>query len=1154
MQYGRACDGPPPGPAVKTLSDLKQCWNRMRTHFANHTIIDKYNLTVAEKYSMFLIVLGGHELDAESTPLAFEGSLFADGATPELGYLPFELQILLPAPKRRGEPCPPFLLRGLNVSFNLGERAPSVARPGFSFSINGCGREAQTISALEMRAVGYANLAVSFATLRDSHRLLSIEPSRGTAPVAADAFSFSETDLVNSTLSYFGDVTGTIGNAYGDTQNGSRATDTTFVVADPAAHIGATYRFREDGDGYRFSWLGSFPQEWNSTTRDFCHLRNSTVGFIRDVSLGSVNVSKSHFVGWANAANPIYNGGGARSTANPPSFTVYKMEATSPERPKAFGANVSDVSIKYLWDVDLLRSACARCRLEWLPAPSIPPSWTRKDPPNPSFWVALQSNAITNGFPQEMRDSLACMRPAIKVNATFALPAQQLTRQANSTVVGTHFAHVGDAACRSSKMMAMPSVMAGGGLMLPDGLGVVTSNFSGRPFGATPPSAASEWQVKVVNSTTVVGTSSELQLTVQRLYRFDRTASAFEWRVTIEDTFLPTARDTFLPTAVRTGGKDEALLGIYVNNSAVLSVASAQLVSDALIPGAFHGDARTATSTNLDRGTNGNPSSLLTLSDGRAVGLMPLDSVYRAHAFVTRGASRISASDPFLALSRNTTRPSYMARWAVYVASAVPAGTPPPPRPPGATGMSREFDLVNAIRADLGVMNITIQGGGTMGALRADILKYSNWTDPMGWDDATLRDWFAFQGLYHAGANIPRLAHDWPSTNCSRYQRNYCYGSCYAEGYESAATDGYNRLLTRAVDVVGGDRARALLYMHPFLSTEPGALDKYPLATRVLQSDGSQWCYADCKWCCMWFGQLEEAADTTGPPAVRTNAYGNELLKYVDVAMGRDGFGGIYMDESIYSESPRNFNALVWDGVSGIVDPINGSVIRTFADTTLLWAPMKLAIYERIRSRGGRAMANCAPVTEEVIADGARAGAEAVVNFVETGSAINRLRWAQLYTPIALAKGLLQPGKPSDIDPRYANVTGWPVSNLHAALDFGCVVFNYDRAVPNVTGWREPGRWVSVMAHTFPLTPQTLGAGFVVGCERVVTKTSGEFTPSSDLEYCPPREVASLCVREFDHDGWQINVRRRLAAPAAVQLGGVREAIFAVITPDSECE
>ena len=118
-------------------------------------------------------------------------------------------------------------------------------------------------------------------------------------------------------------------------------------------------------------------------------------------------------------------------------------------------------------------------------------------------------------------------------------------------------------------------------------------------------------------------------------------------------------------------------------------------------------------------------------------------------------------------------------------------------------------------------------------------------------------------------------------------------------------------------------------------------------------------------------GQLEEAADTTGPPAVRTNAYGNELLKYVDVAMGRDGFGGIYMDESIYSESPRNFNALVWDGVSGIVDPINGSVIRTFADTTLLWAPMKLAIYERIRSRGGRAMANCAPVTEEVIADGA---------------------------------------------------------------------------------------------------------------------------------------------------------------------------------------
>ena len=447
MLYGGACNGAPPGPAVESLSELKQCWTRMRAHFANDTIVGEYNLTMAEKYSMFLIMLGGSRLDAKGAPLSFEGSIFADGATPELGYLPFELQLMLPSPAARGSPCPRFELRGLNVSFSPGARVSRVARPGFTFSINGCDRHRQSISELELRAAGYGTLAVNFATLRDSHSLLSIEPSHGTAPVSADAVSLSESDLVNSTVRYFGDVTGTLGNAYGATQNGSRAWDSQFVVADPAVHLGATYRYREDGDGYRFSWLGSFPQEWNSTTRGFSHLRNCSVAYIRDVMLGSVNVSDVRFVGWAAKANPVYRGAGSRASANPPSFTMYNMESSSPERSIVYGANVSNVTIEYLWDVDLLRSACSKCRFRWLPAPAVPPSWALTRPNNPSFWVALQSNAPTNGFPQELRDSLACMRPAIKLNASFTLKAQEVTRQANSTVWGTRFAHVGDAAC-----------------------------------------------------------------------------------------------------------------------------------------------------------------------------------------------------------------------------------------------------------------------------------------------------------------------------------------------------------------------------------------------------------------------------------------------------------------------------------------------------------------------------------------------------------------------------------------------------------------------------------------------------------------------------------------------------------------------------------
>lgn len=217
-------------------------------------------------------------------------------------------------------------------------------------------------------------------------------------------------------------------------------------------------------------------------------------------------------------------------------------------------------------------------------------------------------------------------------------------------------------------------------------------------------------------------------------------------------------------------------------------------------------------------------------------------------------------------------------------------------------------------------------------------------------------------------------------------------------------------------------------------------------------------------------------------------------------------------------------------------------------------------MYDRIAGHGGRTIANCAPVSAEIIAAGVRAGTQATVNFVETGSAINRLRWGQLYTPISLAKPPGLPGKPNDVDPRYANVTGWPVSNLYAALDFGSLVFMYDRMVPNVTGWRDPAIRTNVMAHTFPITPQILGPGFIVGCERVVTKTQGTFAlPSSELcaaKRAPVMASASgaLCVREFDLAGWQIAVRRRVPTPASVvDIGSSGKAAFAVVVPDDDC-
>ena len=197
-----------------------------------------------------------------------------------------------------------------------------------------------------------------------------------------------------------------------------------------------------------------------------------------------------------------------------------------------------------------------------------------------------------------------------------------------------------------------PEVLAGGGLRLP-GLGVVGSSFAGRAFGASAPAAGDEWQIAVDAPSqgvyVVSGNSSALGFEVRRTYTFGvaADAGADSWnprpfaRVAVEDRVSPRGGD--------------GLLGLRVNHTLQLDPDAAAKVSDALLFGAFNGDARTALETSAARGTNGNPSVLLSLDDGRATGFMAFDSVLRAHAVLGRGIAKDSMylSDPTLALARD---------------------------------------------------------------------------------------------------------------------------------------------------------------------------------------------------------------------------------------------------------------------------------------------------------------------------------------------------------------------------------------------------------------------------------------------------------------------------------------------------------------------
>lgn len=439
---------------------FKTCWSQALRHFANTTIVGEFNLTMAEKYSIFVIMIDRNatkiQADPDDLPLTFDADIIPAGALPELGYLPFKLKVSLPYGSSVDDPCPVFQLSDISIRVTLHHqqpRTPGRHYAGFTFGIDGCSRQAQTVSNLEFHALGYGNLELSFLTLRDSANIVSIEPpsSADIDGPAGDALAFVEADVINSTLHYFGDVSGQAGNTFGLSQNGSRSIGSNFLVENPVPVV-PDYSYRRTGDGYQFSWYGSYPQEWNCSQRDFKHIDTTSVEYIRDVQLGSVNISRSSFLPWLDISNPVFHGLGARSTANPPSIILYNMETGAVgEHRLTYGCNATNSVFQYMWDVNILASAVTHSILNWSAAgASIPASWTTTDP-NPSFWVDLQTDDPDAGFVRGINDTLLCMRPAIHVNGT-AVPEQSATVEKGSLVTRSPFLHTTDQACRRAQL------------------------------------------------------------------------------------------------------------------------------------------------------------------------------------------------------------------------------------------------------------------------------------------------------------------------------------------------------------------------------------------------------------------------------------------------------------------------------------------------------------------------------------------------------------------------------------------------------------------------------------------------------------------------------------------------------------------------------
>ncbi len=307
--------------------------------------------------------------------------------------------------------------------------------------------------------------------------------------------------------------------------------------------------------------------------------------------------------------------------------------------------------------------------------------------------------------------------------------------------------------------------------------------------------------------------------------------------------------------------------------------------------------------------------------------------------------------------------------------------------------------------------------------------------DPLteAWTDGQVADFLRFKGVKYACATISHPL----------YKGRYPHGTAF----QQISLDGYRNNFARWKGLVPD--IKTLVYFHCFIDVMDESPERYADA-RLIQSDGT---HAD-------YGVPHDRIYTP----TRENNYGREVAKNVDLILDDIRADGVYWDEHEYSRVQYHYGP-PWDGWSGDIDPKSMTVARLKSSVTLLSEPWRLDLAKRILARGPL-IGNGPPFTRAM-------AALKFPCFVETGSITNCAQ-AHLYSPIALGDHLTEH---SETD-AYRIMLG--------ALDHGCVYHWYnDMTVipthPHIT------------SHMFPITPLEIHAGYVLGRERIITKTSGLF-------------------------------------------------------------
>ena len=329
--------------------------------------------------------------------------------------------------------------------------------------------------------------------------------------------------------------------------------------------------------------------------------------------------------------------------------------------------------------------------------------------------------------------------------------------------------------------------------------------------------------------------------------------------------------------------------------------------------------------------------------------------------------------------------------------------------------------------------------------------------------NAVRRNWevnYTIPGPFVFGGHLPKNAtgEEYAKWMHDRGVRYICGGIAkYPDGLYAHGTG-----ITFAPDFVARERhwvtgmAQAdpdlvpISYFHAQCCTEPEARTKYADA-RLLDDTGRH---------------IEYPHGMVLPLYVptETNSYGKALWRYVDTLIDDIGVKGVYWDEMTYSVE-RYAHGMPWDGHSVSIDRQTHAIDGKLTSVPLVMQSLKLKIVDHIRGKGLFFMANSQPHTRTMLD-------KKIVRFVETNT-YSAMTNVHLACPLGLGNNTIETTQAES------------ARNVRELLKRGGVYYGhyYDR---------EPAPW-NFTTVMFPITPQQIGPGYVLGEERIHTAVSGRF-------------------------------------------------------------